>query len=150
MFSGYKTLMLDEQTNHMDMPAKEIITEAFQEYDGTLLSISHDRNFIESVATDIWEIYNGRLLTYGGDYAYYMGKRKEMRARFTSATQIASLAAADKTSSSAEPTAHERHLERKAIKKECQRQEKKIDCPPRIDPNKTREWDHDTACLIAA
>ncbi len=81
MISGPNTLLLDEPTNHMDIPAKEVITEALAEYEGSLLCISHDRYFIRELATDIWEIYNGQLLTYCGDYDYYLYKREEMRAQ---------------------------------------------------------------------
>jgi ATP-binding cassette subfamily F protein 3 len=81
MMSGANTLLLDEPTNHMDIPAKDVITEALQEYEGSFLCISHDRYFIEQLATDIWEIHNGQLLTYCGGYEYYLFKREEMRAK---------------------------------------------------------------------
>lgn len=81
MISGPNTLLLDEPTNHMDIPAKDVITEALQEYEGSFLCISHDRYFIEQLATHIWEIYNGQLLTYCGGYEYYLYKRDEMRAK---------------------------------------------------------------------
>jgi ATP-binding cassette subfamily F protein 3 len=79
MMSGANTLFLDEPTNHMDIPSKDAMTEALGDYEGTILCISHDRHFIQTLATDIWEIHNGRLLTYCGDYDYYLYKREEMR-----------------------------------------------------------------------
>ena len=85
MMSGANTLFLDEPTNHMDIPAKEVITEALLDYEGSILCISHDRYFIQELSTDIWELYNGKLLVYGGDYEYYLRKRDEMRARFAPA-----------------------------------------------------------------
>ncbi|MGE0200617.1 MAG: ABC-F family ATP-binding cassette domain-containing protein [Candidatus Melainabacteria bacterium] len=129
MISGHNTLLLDEPTNHMDMPAKEVITEAFKEYDGTMLCISHDRYFIEAVATDIWEIYNGRLITYGGDYEFYLGKRDEFRARFAGKPEKNGDRKSDSASTEnadSEPTDHQLHLARKAAQKELARLEKKI------------------------
>lgn len=81
ILSGSNLLLLDEPTNHMDLPAKEVLTRAFQDYEGTILSISHDRYFIDALATQIWEIYDGQLIQYAGDYAYYMQKRNELRAK---------------------------------------------------------------------
>jgi ATP-binding cassette, subfamily F, member 3 len=81
MLSGPNTLLLDEPTNHMDIPSKDVMADALGEYEGSILCISHDRHFMQQLATDIWEIYNGRLITYGGDYDYYLFKREQMRAR---------------------------------------------------------------------
>lgn len=81
MLSGPNTLLLDEPTNHMDIPAKEVLTEAFREFEGSILCISHDRYFIQELATHIWEIYEGQLIQYAGDYDYYLFKRKELRAK---------------------------------------------------------------------
>jgi ATP-binding cassette, subfamily F, member 3 len=83
MLSGANTLLLDEPTNHMDIPAKEVLEGAFREYEGSILCISHDRYFIQQLATEIWEIYRGRLLKYPGNYEYYLSKREEIRALHT-------------------------------------------------------------------
>jgi ATP-binding cassette subfamily F protein 3 len=76
---GPNTLLLDEPTNHMDISAKEVLEDAFLEFQGTVLCISHDRYFIQKLATEIWEIYDGQLLIYQGDYDYYLSKRDTMR-----------------------------------------------------------------------
>ncbi len=81
MLSGPNTLLLDEPTNHMDIPAKEVMAEAFKEFEGSILCISHDRFFIQELATHIWEIYEGHLIQYAGDYDYYLFKRDEQRAK---------------------------------------------------------------------
>ncbi len=70
-------LILDEPTNHLDIPAKEMLEEALQNYEGTLLIVSHDRYFISKVANKIVEIRNGELLVYNGDYHYYIDKLEE-------------------------------------------------------------------------
>lgn len=81
MISGPNTLLLDEPTNHIDIQTKDVMTQALKDYEGSIVCISHDRYFIEELATDIWEIYNGHLLTYCGGYEYYLAKREETRDR---------------------------------------------------------------------
>ena len=83
MMSSSNTLLLDEPTNHMDIPSKEVIADALKDYEGTILCISHDRYFIQQLATEIWEIHEGHLLTYCDDYDYYCFKRDEMRSQIT-------------------------------------------------------------------
>ena len=70
-------LILDEPTNHLDIPAKEMLEEALQNYDGTVIIVSHDRYFISKVATKIVEIREGELVVYNGDYHYYLDKIEE-------------------------------------------------------------------------
>ncbi len=70
-------LILDEPTNHLDIPAKEMLEEALQNYEGTVLLVSHDRYFISRVANKIVEIRDGELRAYQGDYHYYLSKLEE-------------------------------------------------------------------------
>ncbi|OCR02558.1 lysophospholipase [Oscillatoriales cyanobacterium USR001] len=70
-------LILDEPTNHLDIPAKEMLEEAIQNYDGTVIIVSHDRYFISQVANKIVEIRDGDFRTYLGDYHYYLDKIAE-------------------------------------------------------------------------
>ncbi|MBE9186421.1 ABC-F family ATP-binding cassette domain-containing protein [Microcoleus sp. LEGE 07076] len=70
-------LILDEPTNHLDIPAKEMMEEAIQNYDGTVIIVSHDRYFISQVANKIVEVRDGEFRTYLGDYHYYLDKISE-------------------------------------------------------------------------
>ncbi|MBD2100668.1 ABC-F family ATP-binding cassette domain-containing protein [Leptolyngbya sp. FACHB-261] len=70
-------LILDEPTNHLDIPAKEMLEDAIQNYDGTVLVVSHDRYFISQVANKIVELRDGELRVYEGGYAYYLDKIEE-------------------------------------------------------------------------
>ena len=70
-------LILDEPTNHLDIPAKEMLEEALQNYDGSVIVVSHDRYFISKVANKIVEIRDGEFRVYLGDYHYYLDKIAE-------------------------------------------------------------------------
>lgn len=74
-------LILDEPTNHLDIPAKEMLESALKNYDGTVLTVSHDRFFISQVANKIVEIREGELRLYRGDYNYYLDKIAQEKER---------------------------------------------------------------------
>lgn len=69
-------LLLDEPTNHLDLPARESLEKALQNFDGTLLFVSHDRYFISAIAQRVVEIEGGKLNVYDGDYSYYTEEKK--------------------------------------------------------------------------
>ncbi len=62
-------LVLDEPTNHLDLPSREILEEALGEYDGTLIFVSHDRAFIDRLATHTLELHEGKATLYHGNYS---------------------------------------------------------------------------------
>ena len=66
------TLLLDEPTNHLDLDSKEVLLDALADYGGTLIFVSHDRYFVEWLATKIVEIANGSALVYPGTYAEFL------------------------------------------------------------------------------
>ena len=71
-------LILDEPTNHLDINSKDILLEALQNYSGTLLFVSHDRYFIENLATRVIEISEGGITDYPGDYEYYLWRKEAL------------------------------------------------------------------------
>ncbi len=75
MLSPANFLILDEPTNHLDIQSKEILEEALKSYTGTVLVVSHDRYFINSVSTRIIELKDKRLYSFIGDYDYYEAHR---------------------------------------------------------------------------
>lgn len=71
MLSESNFLILDEPTNHLDIPSREALEEALKDYDGTLLIVSHDRFFINKLASKIYYIDNKKLLEFKGNYDYF-------------------------------------------------------------------------------
>jgi len=65
-------LILDEPTNHLDIPAKEMLETALQNYDGTALMVSHDRYFIDKLATKVFAVGGGEIDSYPGNYEDYL------------------------------------------------------------------------------
>ena len=65
-------LVLDEPTNHLDLNSKDILLEALKKYQGTLIFVSHDRYFIEKLATRVIALESGKAKDYPGDYEYYL------------------------------------------------------------------------------
>jgi ATP-binding cassette subfamily F protein 3 len=68
-------LLLDEPTNHLDMRAKDVLLTAIQEFNGTLVFVSHDRYFIDKLATRIFEVEEGRVHIYPGNYEDYLWRK---------------------------------------------------------------------------
>lgn len=69
--------ILDEPTNHLDIQAREILQNALASFHGTIIFISHDRRFINALATSVIEVKAGKLRKYPGDYEYYQWKKKQ-------------------------------------------------------------------------
>jgi len=71
-------LLLDEPTNHLDMRAKDVLLDAIAAFSGTVVFVSHDRYFIDRLATRVIEVENGVITTYEGNYEDYLRKKEEL------------------------------------------------------------------------
>ena len=76
MLEPYNLLILDEPTNHMDMRSKDILKRAIQKYDGTVILVSHDRDFLDGIVDRIYEFRDGGVKEYLGGIYYFLEKRK--------------------------------------------------------------------------
>ena len=76
MLEPYNLLVLDEPTNHMDMRSKDILKRAIQKYDGTVIVMSHDRDFLDGMGDRIYEFRDGGVKEYLGGIYYFLEKRK--------------------------------------------------------------------------
>ena len=75
------TLLLDEPTNHLDLDSKDVLLEALEDYGGTLIIVSHDRYFVEKLATKIIEIGHGEAIVYPGTYAEFLWHKEHPEAQ---------------------------------------------------------------------
>lgn len=78
MMYKHNFLVLDEPTNHLDLDSKEVLENALVDYPGTLLFVSHDRYFINRIATKVVELSKDGAFEYLGDYDYYIEKKQEL------------------------------------------------------------------------
>ncbi len=82
-------LLLDEPTNHLDIPSQEVLQEVLQDYQGTILLVSHDRYLIDALGTQIWEIEpdEAAMRVFGGTYTQYRAEREAEKAALAEARQ---------------------------------------------------------------
>lgn len=111
------TLLLDEPTNHLDIDSKEVLEDALIDFDGTLLFVSHDRYFINRIATQVLEITPSGSTLYLGDYDYFLEKKKEQQ-------ELAQLTATTTSDVPSTPKANQQSYEAsKATKRELRKLE---------------------------
>ena len=103
-------LILDEPTNHLDIDSKEVLENALIDFDGTLLFVSHDRYFINRVATQVLELSEEGSTLYLGDYDYYLEKKAELEALATAQAEAVPV------SSTEEVTSNDYHLQKQSQK----------------------------------
>jgi ATP-binding cassette subfamily F protein 3 len=90
-------LLLDEPTNHLDMRAKDVLLEALEKYTGTVVFVSHDRYFIDKLATRVFEIGDGKVEIYPGNYEDYLWRKQGGAAKLQAETAKAANSALQPT-----------------------------------------------------
>ena len=126
LLEPYNLLLLDEPTNHLDMRSKEILKQALLKYDGTLIIVSHDRDFLDELVTSVYEFRGRKIKQHiGGIYDYLRKKDTENASEAIIIKRETQLLAeeAQPTSASQGKT---RHLERKELARNQKRLEKRI------------------------
>jgi ATP-binding cassette, subfamily F, member 3 len=115
-------LLLDEPTNHLDLESRQILETALANYPGAVVFISHDRYFINRVATKVMHIENGVLIEYAGDYDYYLWKHAE---DVQGSSKTKSKASA-KTKDTPQPKPQDNYNQRKAAQRETEKRAKAL------------------------
>jgi ATP-binding cassette subfamily F protein 3 len=95
-------LLLDEPTNHLDLRAKDVLLEALRKFTGTIVFVSHDRYFIDKLATRIFEIEGGKLQDYSGNYEDYLWQKQRGETQQVTSTGKAELSASSAAERQAE------------------------------------------------
>jgi ATP-binding cassette subfamily F protein 3 len=112
MFSPANFMLMDEPTNHLDMSSCDVLEEALEAWEGTLVIISHDRHFINAVANTVIEVDNGRLEVFQGNWEDYERQKKALADLALAAASEAGSTAARARPGQAAPPANARDLKR--------------------------------------
>ena len=96
---GANFLLLDEPTNHLDIPAQEVLQSAMEQFAGTILLVSHDRYLVDRLASQIWNLEDGRLYVHKGSYQQFIIERDQEREQTKEAAAEARAAAKAQTQS---------------------------------------------------
>ncbi len=129
MLEKANVLILDEPTNHLDLDSKEVLENALIDYPGTILFVSHDRYFINRIATKVLELSRHRSTEYLGDYDYYVEKKLEQE-------ELAALALADFQKKSSQTDILEKNTyqqDKESKKQERQRKRRLEEVEQRIE-----------------
>lgn len=123
-------LIFDEPTNHLDLDSKEVLENALIDYPGTILFVSHDRYFINRLATKVIELHNNGITEYLGDYDYYVEKKQEL-VELGKLPQYQNSEEASKEKERSQKLTYEQEKEAKRLERQRQRKleelEEKID-----------------------
>jgi ATP-binding cassette subfamily F protein 3 len=127
-------LILDEPTNHLDIASKNVLVQALQSYSGTLVAVSHDRQFLSGFANKIWRVEGGKVTEYQGGYDYYTWKRQQESSQSSGAKadqsrqgQTGSSSAADTTGPKTKEQKRLEAEQRNKISKETRTLKKRIE-----------------------
>ena len=134
MLQPYNLLALDEPTNHMDIKSKEILKQALKAYDGTLIVVSHDRDFLDGLVDKMYEFRDGKVKEHLGGVSDFLEKRKienlrELERRFgpTSASSQASPANAKAVPVTDKDRAREDFEKRRSESKEIAKLKRRVE-----------------------
>ncbi len=131
MMERSNVLILDEPTNHLDLDSKEILENALIDYPGTILFVSHDRYFINRLATKVYELSTTEATEYLGDYDYYVEKKEEVleleRLEAETATSKGSKVTAATATEVPEKLSYEQEKEAKRLERQRKRRVEEIE-----------------------
>jgi len=113
LLQPFNVLVMDEPTNHLDIKSKNVLKEALKKYEGTLLLVSHDRDFLQGLTTKIYEFKDHKIKEYLGDIDYYLEQRNLQNMR--EAEKRTEIASEGKPKSSSNKEAYENQKKVKSL-----------------------------------
>jgi len=120
-------LLLDEPTNHLDLASKEVLLEALKNYSGTMVFVSHDRYFVDSLATRVIEVGHGRIESWPGNYEDFLRAKAARGDASHSSQRVEQFVTACEAEQPADKEARRRaHAERKAAQRAEQKRQKEL------------------------
>ncbi|WP_102260892.1 ABC-F family ATP-binding cassette domain-containing protein [Mesobacillus jeotgali] len=127
MLQNSNFLILDEPTNHLDLDSKEVLENALIDYPGTILFVSHDRYFINRIATKVLELDRGGSTEYLGDYDYYVDKKLEQEELKALAEQAAKASGSTVDNSKQDKTSYQQDKEAKKLERQRKRRMEEVE-----------------------
>ncbi|WEV70480.1 ABC-F family ATP-binding cassette domain-containing protein [Lactobacillus sp. ESL0785] len=134
-------LLMDEPTNHLDIEAKEVLEQALQKFDGTLLFVSHDRYFINQLANKIVAVKDNHAQIYEGNYSYYLDEQAKQTAANT-VTPANQNAQVETTAANSTKLSYQEQKQRDSQKRKLQRQVEDVEA--KIEELEQKEQDIQT------
>ncbi|CAM4116037.1 ABC-F family ATP-binding cassette domain-containing protein [Mesobacillus thioparans] len=127
MLQSSNFLILDEPTNHLDLDSKEVLENALIDYPGTILFVSHDRYFINRIATKVLELDRGGATEFLGDYDYYVEKKLEQEELEALARQAAIAAGTITEHVKQDKTSYQQDKEAKKLERQRKRRMEEVE-----------------------
>lgn len=125
LLSDFNVLVMDEPTNHLDIKSKNVLKKALQQFEGTLIIVSHDRDFLQGLTDKVYEFKNKNIKEYLGDIDFYLEQRAVANFREME-QQKETLSAPTKTAANAEKLSFEQQKQQKAAQNKLNKIENQI------------------------
>lgn len=144
-------LLLDEPTNHIDIPSRETLEQALINFTGTILFVSHDRFFIEKVATKVAEVDGGQLITYAGPYAYYKEEKEKLSGQMNAKSEEKAVDEDQPLAVSGKQVSKDRQLQTqlKKLERQLEKVEDEISCVEETIETHKKDLEDDTKDYVA-
>jgi len=117
-------LLMDEPTNHLDLFSKDVLLDALRSFPGTVVFVSHDRHFIDGLATRVVEVEGGSLTSYHGDYEYYLAKKAGTAGSAPAHIPVTRALSPEPSATSPLPSSKEERLRSREEEKQRQKEER--------------------------
>jgi len=142
MLQPFNVLIMDEPTNHLDIKSKNVLKEALQRFEGTLILVSHDRDFLQGLTSTVYEFKDKKIKKYLGDIDYYLDKRQIDNLREAEKRTVTKEAPKEKNKQSYEDQKKEKSLNNKLSNTESkinqlEKEIKEIDVELAVNYNET-------------